>query len=55
MKSIFQSKTFWIAIGQALIGAFVIFHTAYPDVGWLVVAKSLVDISVRYLTDTAIQ
>jgi hypothetical protein len=55
MKSIFKSKTFWLAILQAIAGAIVVFGTAYPTVGWFVIAKSLVDITLRYLTNTAIQ
>jgi hypothetical protein len=50
MKSIFTSKTFWLAIAQASLGSIVIFSTAYPSVGALVIAKSVLDIFLRFLT-----
>ena len=50
MKSLFVSKTFWLAILQAVAGALVIFATTYPTLGWIVIAKSIVDIALRYVT-----
>jgi hypothetical protein len=50
MKSIFKSKTFWIATLQALLGAIVVFSSSYPDVGTLLILKSIADISLRFLT-----
>ena len=50
MKSIFTSKTFWLAVVQAVVGAVGIFNTAYPSVGWLLVAKSVVDVVLRFVT-----
>lgn len=50
MKSIFQSRTFWLAVVQAAIGAVVVFGTQYPGIGELAIAKSALDILLRYLT-----
>lgn len=50
IKSIFKSRTFWLAVAQAVLGAIVVFSTQYPDVGWLLTAKSVVDITLRFLT-----
>jgi len=54
VKSIFASKTFWIAVLQAIAGTFVVFGTAYPTVGWIVIAKSVVDVFIRYQTTQSI-
>ena len=50
MKSIFESKVFWLAVAQAVVGVIVIFSSAYPEVGGLVIAKSVADIALRFLT-----
>lgn len=49
-KSILSSKTFWLAVIQALAGVVVIFQTNYPEVGWIAVAKSVVDVVLRLVT-----
>lgn len=49
-KALVHSKVFWLAVLQALIGVVVVFSTAYPDVGFLVVAKSALDIILRLYT-----
>lgn len=54
VKSLMQSKTFWLAALQAIAGAFLVFQGAYPSVGWLVLAKSVVDVTLRYYTSTPI-
>jgi len=53
-KSIFASKTFWLAVIQGAIGVVVAFSTAYPDVGYLIIAKSLLDVGLRAVTDTSV-
>ncbi len=50
MKSIFKSKTFWIAVSQSVLGIVVAFSTQYPDVGLLIMAKSALDIIIRLVT-----
>lgn len=49
-KTLIQSKTFWLAVVQAIAGAAIVFSTAYPQAGWLVIAKSVVDIVLRVLS-----
>lgn len=54
MKSIFQSRTFWLAVLQAIVGILVVFMSAYPEVGQLLVAKSVIDVILRVVTTTRI-
>jgi uncharacterized membrane protein len=53
-KSLFESKTFWLAILQAAVGVLVVFGTSYPTVGWIVMAKSALDVVVRLYTSVPI-
>jgi len=50
MKSIFASKTFWLAVLQAAAGIVVVFMGVYPSVGGLIIAKSVLDIVLRAFT-----
>jgi hypothetical protein len=50
IKSIFQSKTFRIACLQALVAVLIVFTSAYPNIGWLLLAKSALDIYLRSVT-----
>lgn len=50
MKSIFASRVFWLAVAQAVAGSLVVFSSAYPDVGALIIAKSIIDIALRFTT-----
>lgn len=54
-KSLLQSKTFWIAVLQAVAGIAVVFSTAYPAVGSLLIAKSVIDVILRVVTTTTIK
>ena len=52
-KSILQSKTFIVATLQAVIGIIAVFTASYPElqaIGGIAVAKSILDIVLRYLT-----
>jgi len=40
---------------QAVIGALVIFSSTYPDVGAIIIAKSLLDIFLRFVTNEPIK
>lgn len=53
-KSLFTSRTFWVAMLQAAIGIVVVFSSEYPGVGQLVIAKSLLDITLRIVTETKV-
>jgi hypothetical protein len=50
MKTIWQSKTFWLAAAQAVVGAVGIFASTYPSIGWLLLLKSFFDVLLRFLT-----
>lgn len=54
-KSWYKSKIIWIAIIQAIIGVVVIFMTQFPEVGAIAIAKSVLDIVVRLITDIPIE
>lgn len=49
-KALITSKTFAIALLQAALGAVVAFSSAYPEVGGLMIAKSVLDIVLRVYT-----
>lgn len=55
MKSLFKSKTFWIAVLQAVAGIAVVFSSAYPEIGGLILAKSVLDVLLRVVTTTTIK
>ena len=49
-KAIFTSKTFWVAILQGVLGVLVVVGTSAPELGWVVILKSIIDIGLRMLT-----
>lgn len=53
MKSIFSSKTFWLAIFQGVAGVLIVL--ADQGIGWALVAKSLIDIVLRGATTTPVK
>ncbi len=53
-KALVTSKTFILAVIQALIAMIVVFDTQYPGVGALIMAKSVLDIVLRMMTTSAI-
>ena len=55
MKSIFKSKTFWLAILQGLVGVWAVVFSAFPTLGWVAIAKTVLDIALRYVTSLPIQ
>jgi uncharacterized membrane protein len=50
MKTIWQSKTFWVAVIQGVLGVLVALETTYPGVGWLMIGKSALDIILRSMS-----
>ena len=54
MKSLYSSKTFWIAVLQGFVGILVALMTIYPEVGGLIVLKSVTDIVLRIVTETKV-
>jgi hypothetical protein len=54
MKSIFSSRTFWLAVAQAVVGIYAIVVTQHPEIatiGYVAIVKSVIDIVLRYLTN----
>jgi len=54
-KKWYLSKTLWIATLQAVAGVAVVFSTAYPNLGWLIITKSVVDSLLRLITTTELK
>ena len=53
VKSIFLSKTFWVACVTFLAGLAVLVQNTFPNqswVGYAIMAKSLLDIALRLIT-----
>ena len=55
IKSIIHSRTFWIAIIQGVIGVVVVFQTGLPELGWIAIVKSFLDVGLRYVTTTPVK
>lgn len=49
-KTLFSSKTFWIAVIQAVAGIVVVALTELDLVGYIATFKSVVDIVLRMIT-----
>jgi hypothetical protein len=54
MKALIQTKTFKVACLQAAVAIIIIFNGAYPEAGWLLIVKSLVDSYLRMITETPV-
>ena len=54
-KKWWKSKTVWLAILQFAVGLIAIILSSYPEMGYLVMLKSILDISLRLLTDLPIE
>jgi len=54
MKSLLQSRTFWVAVAQAVGAVAIVALTELDMVGGVLVVKSIVDILLRLSTDSAI-
>ena len=54
MKTLFQSRTFWIAVAQAVVGILTVALTELDMVAYIAILKSVVDITLRLDTRTEI-
>ena len=54
-KKITQSRTFWLAVVQAITGIATVVFTELDMVGTVAVLKSITDIVLRLDTDTAVK
>lgn len=55
MKTLFSSKTFWIAVIQAVAGIVIVALTELDMVGYVAMVKSVVDIMIRLVTTEPIE
>ena len=53
-KNWFESKTLWVAILQFVVGGLAVTGTNHPDMGWILMIKSVLDFILRLQTDTGI-
>lgn len=53
--TLLQSKTFWLAVVQAIGGGLIIYFTQMNEAGVVVILKSVLDISLRLITETRIE
>lgn len=54
MKKLLHSKTFWLAVSQAVGAVLIVALTELDMMGGVLVVKSVVDILLRLSTDTKI-
>jgi hypothetical protein len=54
MKTLLQSKTFWLAVSQAVGAVLIVGLTELDMMGGVLIVKSVVDIILRLSTDTGI-
>ena len=50
VKSLWASKTFWVAVLQASVGVVAAFASAYPEIGTILILKSIADVLLRIAT-----
>lgn len=55
MKSFLKSKTLWLAILQFALGGVIMLQSQHPEIGGLILAKSVIDIALRFLTTEPIK
>ena len=53
-KNIIYSKTFILAVVQGIAGIVAVVYTAHPDLGYVVIAKSIIDIALRAITNKGV-
>lgn len=53
-KTLIGSKTFWLAIIQAVGGGLIIYFTQVDAVGAVAIVKSFLDITLRIVTEDRI-
>ncbi len=49
-KNVFYSVTFWFAVAQFVAGGLAALMAQYPEVGYLAMLKSIVDVVIRFRT-----
>lgn len=54
-KEWYKSKTLWIAILQFAVGGLVAIQGSHPEIGGLIIAKSIIDMALRIITTEPIK
>lgn len=57
MKSLFTSKTFWLAVVQAVAGVYAAAVMVDPTIatfGWVMIVKSVADVALRIFTSETV-
>lgn len=54
-KEWFKSKTMWVAVIQFVIAGLMITGTNHPELGGILMLKSVLDVCLRLLTDSGIK
>ena len=54
-KDWYKSKTVWLAMLQFAVGGLVMLQTEYPNVGYIAMIKSILDIGLRFVTEKPIK
>lgn len=55
IKNWYKSRTVILAIFQAVLGVVAVFATEYPELGGVVIFKSILDFVLRYVTSKPIK
>lgn len=55
MKNLFQSRTIWLAVAQAVVSVLMVVFTEADMAGALLILKSVADIALRLDTNTVIK
>ena len=50
MKKRYESKSLWIAVAQGVAGILAVIYTQYPELGGVMIVKSMLDIYIRTIT-----
>ena len=54
-KNIFTSKTFIVACLQGILGIIVAVNSIQPELGQIMIVKSIIDITLRYVTESPVK
>ena len=55
MKTLWQSRTFWLAVVQAIAAVLVVAFTELDMVGYAVAVKSFIDVVLRLDTNSTVK
>ena len=50
MKKWYLSKTVWLAVITFLIGGLMALQSSFPEMGWIIMGKAILDLLLRVIT-----